>query len=124
MPLYYSECCILCNRHLHLTEQSLILAVAVMFSLHVYLQIDVRNVYILVIHYYVTTVLFTYPWVIGLENEYLDDWDTGKNLFLAVRSLKCCSDATRTEVYSRVRIYTMCIVNLKLPSSLCSQIIH
>ena len=43
MPLYYSECCILCNRHLHLTEQSLILAVAVMFSLHVYLQIDVRT---------------------------------------------------------------------------------
>ena len=45
--------------------------------------------YILVIRYYVTTVLFTCPWVIytiGLENEYLDDWDTGKNRFLAVRS--------------------------------------
>ena len=63
-------------------------------------------------------------YTIGLENEYLDDWDRGKNLFLAVRSLRCCSDATRTEVYSQVRIYTMCIVNLKLPSSLCSQIIH
>ena len=34
---------ILRNGHPYLTEQSLILAVAVMFSLHVYLQIDVRT---------------------------------------------------------------------------------
>ena len=60
MPLYYSECCILCNRHLHLTEQSLILAVAVMFSLHVYLQIDVRTcIYWSYVRYYVNkTVVY------------------------------------------------------------------
>ena len=84
MLLYCSEYCILWNGHPYLTKQSFILAVAVMFSIHVYLQIDVRTcIIILVIRYYVTTVLFTYPWVIytiGLENEYLDDWDTGKNL--------------------------------------------
>ena len=43
MLLYCSEYCILWNGHPYLTEQSLILAVAVMFSLHVYLQIDVRT---------------------------------------------------------------------------------
>ena len=59
--------------------------------------------YILVIRYYVTTVLFTYPWVIytiGLENEYLDNWDTGKNRLSALAATRCCSDATRTEVHS------------------------
>ena len=46
-------------------------------------------------------------YTIGLENEYLDDWDTGKNLFLAVRSLRCCSDAIRTEVQSGTYIYNV-----------------
>ena len=35
----FSEYCILWNGHLYLTEQSFILAVAVMFSLHVYMYI-------------------------------------------------------------------------------------